>query len=553
MVHHNPGEKPFNTAFINPEKLVEYHYNGQVFKHINCVATFAELNKDIFPEGSEEMRWLMEFSKGIRNEINRAKGKGLKVFYHIDLFVLPKRLVEIYKDDICIDGTDFITIDKEMTLKIHSIMIDEIFRTYPEVDGFIIRVGETYLEDTPYHTGNGAVPLRGQFADPATEKDKYVKLLNFLREEVCVKHGRYLIHRTWDTSPVKFHANLDYYLYVTDRVEPHEKLLFSIKHTALDFWRRVKFNDCLTKGKHPQIIEVQCQREYEGKGAYPNYIMDGVINGFEEIKEKKVIKDIINHPLIKGVYTWSRDGGWYGPYLQNEFWCDLNAYVIANYAADPSRTEEEIFKQYCREKTGLNEKDTEIFRKICLLAARAVLKGRYCEAYDKTLDEKIMPTGNWMRDDRLGGYLQLNDIYEYLYQNNLFEAALKEKEESVALWKEIKELSSTIHVPDSQLKEYIEISTEYAVLLFSVVLCGWEIMVEGFKAKKTGTCDYKKMKDRIMQYDKLWSEYRKLKETHPCCATLYEGRSLAVPYEKTIPGLDAAVDECRQILRENGF
>jgi len=107
-------------------------------------------------------------------------------------------------------------------------------------------------------------------------------------------------------------------------------------------------------------------------------------------------------------------------------------------------------------------------------------------------------------------------------------------------------LSSTIHVPDSQLKEYIEISTEYAVLLFSVVLCVWEIMVEGFKAKKTGTCDYKKMKDRIMQYDKLWSEYRKLKETHPCCATLYEGRSLAVPYEKTIPGLDAAVDECRQ-------
>ena len=57
---------------------------------------------------------------------------------------------------------------------------------------------------------------------------------------------------------------------------------FSIKHTALDFWRHVKVNECLTRGKHPQIIEVQCQREYEGKGAYPNYVMDGVINGFEE-------------------------------------------------------------------------------------------------------------------------------------------------------------------------------------------------------------------------------------------------------------------------------
>ena len=107
------------------------------------------------------------------------------------------------------------------------------------------------------------------YGDKSAEKDAFVFLINFLRDEVCQKHGRYLFFRTWDCFPDRFHADKNYYLDVTDRIEPHEKLIFSIKHTALDFWRRVRFNDCLTAGKHRQIVEVQCQREYEGKGAYP--------------------------------------------------------------------------------------------------------------------------------------------------------------------------------------------------------------------------------------------------------------------------------------------
>ena len=35
MVHHNPGEAPTETAFLNPVKLREYGYRAQVFKHIN--------------------------------------------------------------------------------------------------------------------------------------------------------------------------------------------------------------------------------------------------------------------------------------------------------------------------------------------------------------------------------------------------------------------------------------------------------------------------------------------------------------------------------------
>ena len=57
----------------------------------------------------------------------------------------------------------------------------------------------------------------------------------------------------------------------------------------------------------------------DGKGAYPMYIMNGVINSFCENGHPKGLRDIADNPLICGVYTWSRGGGWYGPYIKNEF------------------------------------------------------------------------------------------------------------------------------------------------------------------------------------------------------------------------------------------
>jgi hypothetical protein len=59
---------------------------------------------------------------------------------------------------------------------------------------------------------------------------------------------------------------------VTDAVEPHPLLYMSVKHVQLDFWRYSAFNPCLGIGRHAQIVEVECQREYEGKGAHPNCV-----------------------------------------------------------------------------------------------------------------------------------------------------------------------------------------------------------------------------------------------------------------------------------------
>ncbi len=564
MVHHNPGEPPFQTAFLSPAHLVDYGFNGQVFKHINCVATFAATGVDFFPEGSPERAWLDTFTPGIEREIAAAKARGLTVYYHVDLFVLPKRVVEHYREEICDPQTGRILLDRPRTLELHRVLFEELTARFPQVDGYIVRVGETYLFDTPHHTGNGPIPkigpgwtpdylyeeiLTGKDPGPrwtSAQVEAYVTLVDFLRAEICVKHDRQLFFRTWDIFPDKLHARRDHYLEVTDRIAPHPKLAFSIKHTALDFWRRVRVNECLLAGHHPQIIEVQCQREYEGKGAYPNYVMNGVFEGFEENAQPVGLKELLRHDMITGVYAWSRGGGWYGPYITNELWPDLNAYVLARCIQSPNRTESEIFMNYARERLALSPEDAEHFRELCLLSARGVLKGRYCEAFDRVLNEDVLPVAAWMRDDRLGGREQLRLVLAHLADTGQLDAALAEKAEAVAIWERISHLAHTIHWPDPATGDFAKCSAEYGLRLFRIVEAGWRVLAAGTSGERSGVFDSAAIQNAAGDYEAAWASYRELSR-HPHCPSLYLGCYFALPGAEPEPGLDESVTHYRAL------
>ncbi len=525
MVHDNPGESRTVTQFRDPQTIHSYGYNAQVFKHFNTIVDFPGFLENSFP--TEEAReWLFNMKELLLDDLEAAKQVGLLAISHIDLFVLPKAIVEKYKEDIC-DENGRISIRKSLTKKLHSIMFDQMFNEFG-LDGIIVRVGETYLHDTPFHTGNGAVA----YGDIPLEKDLFTELLQFLREEVCIKHNKYLIFRTWDCKPDRFHADLSYYLDVTNKILPHEKLIFSIKHTALDFWRRVRFNPCLCQGNHRQVVEVQCQREYEGKGAYPSYVMEGVINGFAENKEKIGLRDIVNDHHICGIYTWSRGGGWFGPYIQNEFWCDLNTFVISAYASDTSRTEEEIFLEFAKDHMGLDDDNARRFHKLCLKINEAVLHSRYIEAYDKSLKERIMPS-LWMRDDRIAGLRQLDKVFDYLECNGLVDAAIAEKEYAVSLWSEICDEMNAIPFPDIKMAEFLRESALYGLKLFRIALICFRIF-----AKQRIEED---VSDLLTAYDQAWKDYKSL-ETMPQASSSFCEKYIFSPGDL---GLNETIAHCR--------
>ncbi|RYY22299.1 MAG: hypothetical protein EOP41_07340, partial [Sphingobacteriaceae bacterium] len=345
MVHHNPGLPKTESKFLEPSFLKANGYDAKVFFLFEAAQfgiNWQNFDPEIFPDQSESRQWVERNKQLLNTHYTQTKQAGLAVYCMLDMLVFPKRLVDKYKAEMCTPEGK-IDINKSFTAKAVSSLMDQMFDTFPQLSGLVIRTGETYLQDAPYYVGGSPV-VSGM-------KD-HIALLDILRREVCEKRQKKLFYRTWDIG--QFHALPHYYLQVADAVKPHPNLYFSIKHTIVDFWRMaiadhqpkldsldrywlneaskygVPFNPCLGIGKHKQVVEVQCQREYEGKAAHPNYIAAGVINRFKELQKLKApqcLNEFKQNPLYAGVWTWSRGGGWGGPFVKNEFWPELNAFV----------------------------------------------------------------------------------------------------------------------------------------------------------------------------------------------------------------------------------
>lgn len=546
MVHHNPGETLTESRYTDPVYLKAQGYNGQVvndFTFAHTAITFDRFDPSIFPKGSRARRWVMESAAKVRGNINKAKKAGLKVYYFTDLIVLPKSLVEKYHDEIC-DSTGKISLDKPLTIKLHRIMLDELFRTFPDLDGLVIRTGETYLNNVPFHTGNNPI---------TAGVSSHIKLLNLLREEVCVKRNKKIFYRTWSFGGM--HSDPKYYLSVVNAVQPHPNLIFSIKHTIGDYHRTFDFNPTLGLGKHPQIVEVQCQREYEGKGAYPNYVMDGVINGFEEYHTNKPQKGYLGLEQLKklpnfaGVWSWSRGGGWVGPYINNEFWCRLNAWVISHWAQDTRKTEIQVFNAFM-DTEGIAGKSRDNLRKLCLLSAKAVLRGH--------ASASLPYEGRWvwwMRDEFLSGTDEgpLVEQFKTYDEKGLLEKAVAEKYEAVGLWEEILKLAAEIQLRSKPDQQYLRVSAEYGLLLHQIIAGGWEIMALGYTGTRTGKYDRPRLQLALKEYDAAWLAYHELKKNNPECGSLYKpfAFEFKAPLYHNDKGMRAAVDKYRNIVSKH--
>lgn len=533
MVHNNPGEPLQGTAFRNPKYLAGLGYNGQVIMAgADSCETFDAIAPDILPKDGPERAWIEKRAVSLEKSAESAHAAGIKAYAFMQFIVLPKALVARYKTNIC-DEQGRIDLERPVTQKILRAQVDELFDRCPALDGIVVRTGEIYLFDSPYHTatGNDTEKLAQSATAIIHGPDSHVALVNLLRDEACVKRGKLVLYRTWDFGN-NFHINPEYYLKVTDAIAPYSNLVFSIKYTKGDFFRMTPFNPTLGIGKHRQIVEVECQPEYYGKGAHPDYVGDGVINGCEEYAtimetgKPRGLRDLVGNANYCGVWTWSRGGGWEGPFIQNELWCALNAYVIAKYAEDPRRTEKEVFDEFATQRLGLTGEDVARFRELNLLSAAAVLRGNL------SYHGKVNLT--WARDH----FMAAPDL-KFFVTNHLADQVLAEKAESVSDWQKIESLAKQIHFPDAKTQEFVEVSSAYGRFKYSIIEQAWRVLLYG--SGPNTNCE--KIATAICRYDRLWADWRQLRQSHPdACATLYKDVAF---HEK--PGIGAAVNTFRDL------
>ena len=558
MVHNNPGEPVTETKYNNPEFVKEVGFNGMCPQwHVQCALTYDSFDKGIIPEGSKEREWILNKQADIKQKLQETKKAGMKIYPFTDVMVVPTIVLEKYANEImryedkgleadACKGKLIPDIHKEKTQEIFKAQLNELFDTFPELDGLNIRFGETYLFDTPYHSGGNPVRTRDSLGIAG-----HVKLLNLLREEVCVKRNKKVFYRTWGGF---LHTITGNFIKVTNQVEPHPNLVFSIKYTDGDFHRCKKFNPTIARGKHDYIIEFQGQPEYYGKGSHPVYLFGSVLNGFSEysqlMKEDQVqsLNDLKKDPHFKGLWTWSRGGGWRGPYISNELWCDVNTLSAAVWAQDTTQTEKEVLEKSLP-MVGVEKESIPMFIDLLHKADRAVLIGQCTEIDLKKSGFNVW----WTRDQYFSNENSLSKYMNYIITNGKQQQMLDEKEEAVRLWKEIEDMSRRIKMTTPEQKSYLEVSSTYGRIKHELIAQMFTIFMYG-KMGETGELNKPAIKNAIERYDSLWDEWKELKANHPDCATLYEPNAFRITADKGVSGnpdngIGSTVDKYRKMVK----
>ena len=516
MVHHNPGEPPFVTHYDEPGYLKQLGYNGQIPKlSVQCGLTYDQAYPGLIADPSEERMWIERHAHSVRLDLEYARQHGMPLYPFTDVLVVPKSLWEKYSDEMTIDGK--LTIRAERTQEIIRAQIEELFRRYPDLPGFTLRFGETYLHDTPFHRGT----------KPVHTPEEHAILMNLLREEVCVKRNKTLIYRTWDFE--ELHTRLDWYLRATDAVEPHPNLIFSIKHVNHDFVRGLDFNTTLGKGNHQQIVEVSVnQAGLYGRCSSPYYIGKGIIEGWQEMKQPKGLRDLLGNEKIKGVWIWCWGDGWVGPYISNELWNDINEYVLRKWTMDPEKSEEFYFNEYTTGTLGLNGQELKDFRKLVMLATDGTFLGQ---------QSVIVPVSDWWCRDH---YLTAVDVTHQVKRGKVDEC-IAEKEKAVEMWKEAERLAAGITLKDPRDTDFMRVSTTYGRIKYELIEQLWRIqMMLAEERLGTKPLDLEAAKATVEAYETAFEEWRQLKRDHPSCPTLYvdhEAKHVGPPFQTVLEPL----------------
>ncbi|MCP5537426.1 MAG: hypothetical protein H7A51_14485 [Akkermansiaceae bacterium] len=520
-VHHNPGEERAESQYLDPAYLDALGYTGQVSdRHVQAAVSLESYLPDLWKDDPETRDWITSYADRIRTEFQRTKKAGLACFAWTDFVVLPKSLLERFADELTLDveiddpfdvkGKVRPNIKSTFTQEVLRAQIREIFATFPELDGLVVRVGETYLHNLPHHTGG----------DPIVHgPESHVDLLTLMREEICEKLGKTLVYRTWMSGIDEL---AEPYLEATNQVKPHPNLYFVIKHCIGDFHRTHRFSPPLGTGKHQQLIEIQCQREYEGKGAFPNFIAAGVIDGFEEYDnlmpagEIRSVRELVGLPQTAGILTWSRGGGWQGPYIKDELWCDINARVLTMWAQNPELPTDDIVDRVLRD-LKFSDRDRPKMKEILDLSAKAIVRGVTGTRGDiDTL---------WTRDEYFGGFEAgspfMTRAVESVLAGNQVQATLAEMAEAVAIWKQIETLSMTLEHADAQRLAFIRTSCSYGRIYQEIVYAGWTVILLGEQGVRSGEFDVSGMRQAIESYQRGWENWNKLSQ-RPECSTLYQ-------------------------------
>ena len=410
---------PFQKLWIGSgekemKRYLDYGCTATIAGDITRLATFDGVCPGVIAEDSALRRQIEQMREKFQKDYDEAAKLGLALVAGTDEVALPVPVAEwLKKKDTRNKKPVWADWESDLFWQVYRAKYSDVLKAYPKIAYVLIRTGENYSRP---EQGYVAQRVMGRTID-----DDYFRRMTRLIEEtrrvVVDECGRTLIWRTWDLGNDKFHANTNVYDRILAGVTDRKGLVFSVKHTQTDFWRYNDFNPTIGRGGVEQIIEYQCAREYEGKGAFPNYV--GPLHAEDMLKSAQ--KGAV------GVWLWHFGGGSGGPKLASDRWVRLNIYATSRLVKDPKASPRTLAAEWAAQEFGA--KAATDVAAMLMLSPEFVLKFRYIAPYARE-HRGWKPSENLMRDDIIRG-ASLRQLYDG--SKHALSEVFVEKEEAVAL------------------------------------------------------------------------------------------------------------------------
>ena len=419
---------PTDVNYPSPEQALRWGYNAVCIEPWPGLVLYDGFDPAIFdPKRHSSARsWVVGNRERARRQIEAAKRLHLKVVSPGDVISFPEQVLYLYGAEVADNQQPpRFCIGKEKTRRLLEYGLDEVLRDFPEIDAVMVRVGENY-------SGNpmmGNTPDQGDCSSPPYDYADRIALVIKTLRAVTDAHQKTYIQRAWDLGDGGFHASPEVAGEVVEGMTPDERLLLSFKHTKSDFWRYNEVNPNIGAGSFHQMVEFQAAREYEGKGAFPNYLGEVYASGAEETAPSGGI-DYAYQRGVRAIWVWARGGGWGGPYLEDDLWIDANVYALSHLAWDPKLDPNVVAEDWACLRFGPAAAPT--IAKILMKSADVVLKAFYIGPYAQERGGAWLPNNLWVRDDVIYGGDRVAELYR-LCRDSEFDIALREKAEAEKL------------------------------------------------------------------------------------------------------------------------
>lgn len=514
-----PAFKFRMASGCSPEDAARWGYNAVLMRGApyNRAVFLDEFDPDLFSGRQDYVDQINSARAHTNDMLARSKALHLTPVTYGDEFEFHRAVLDRpYRKKLTRTPTDeFLCFCSKTLWEMYRAKHRELHTDFPDVGFVMVRLGENYAKGNYF----GNVTTTGEFWQLCTKcanigyEDRIATIINRTGSIAVKEFGKSYIHRSWETHDRGFHSDPDVYKKIIDKVEVPENFYVSVKYTATDFWRYNFPNPTIglrgSQSSHdpPQIVEFQCQREYEGKGAYPNFIGEGVAEAYRYIRDKGAA----------GAWNWLHGGGWHGPKVKIDWWNEANIYAASRLAWEPDTPAEQLAREWAALRFG--RENAEPIARILLMSDDAVLKMVYFEEYAKRKQSKWMPNENWVRDNDVKGADRLARIYALA--KDKVDEMIAEKDESVRTVEEMLAIAALLDLPDEK-KTFLTETLQYELVLFRALRNYAAAYFYFHRWKDTGDGEDKKRSIEAWRgWDENWKKHKTEVPEMSLAATAY--------------------------------